>query len=274
MMKQIYISADIEGIWGNSDSAYTMKDGYAYEQYRMNMINEVNIAIQNLYKYGAQRIVLNDGHGGMDNLIASKMDERVEMIISHGAYKDYGMMEGISSEFDGVCFLGYHCRSNTPGVMAHTIWGSQVRCIHLNGEEVGESGLNAHLAWYYGVPVLLVSGDSLLKEQLDTELKREIHFVETKKTINSLCALNCSKLQLQQRYDQAIKSAFNDQYEIYPEDYYTIDITFHKERNASFVARVPLTRQIDACTVRIEGDDYDTLYRRMRFLIKISNAFE
>ena len=139
-MKQIYLSADIEGIWGNSDSAYTMKDGYAYEQYRANMIYEVNLAIQHLFDCGAQRVVLNDGHGGMDNLIPAQMDDRVEMIVSHGAYKEYGMMEGISSDFDGVCFLGYHCRSNTPGVMAHTIWGSQVRSISLNGEEIGESG--------------------------------------------------------------------------------------------------------------------------------------
>lgn len=273
-MKQIYLSADIEGIWGNSDSAYTMKDGYAYEQYRANMIYEVNLAIQHLFDCGAQRVVLNDGHGGMDNLIPAQMDDRVEMIVSHGAYKEYGMMEGISSDFDGVCFLGYHCRSNTPGVMAHTIWGSQVRSISLNGEEIGESGLNAHLAWYYGLPVIMVSGDSLLKEQLISELKGQVHFVETKKTINSLCALNCSKQQLQQRYAETIKAAMSDHYEIYPEDHYALDITFHKERNASFVARVPLTNQIDRCTVRIEGDNYDELYRRMRFLIKISNAFE
>ena len=30
-MKKIYISADIEGIWGNSNPANTAKNGYLYE---------------------------------------------------------------------------------------------------------------------------------------------------------------------------------------------------------------------------------------------------
>ena len=178
-MERIYISVDIEGIWGNADSAHTMKEGAAYEQYREHMIWEVNTAIDAWFANGAKQVVVNDGHGGMDNLIASRMDERAELIIAHGAYKEYGMMEGICSDFDGACFLGYHCRSNTPGVMAHTIWGSQVRCIHINGEEMGESGINAHLAWYYGVPLLMVSGDSLLKEQLQEELEQAQQEVKT-----------------------------------------------------------------------------------------------
>ena len=41
-MKRYYLSADIEGIWGNSDSAYTVRSGAEYEQYRQNMIMEVN----------------------------------------------------------------------------------------------------------------------------------------------------------------------------------------------------------------------------------------
>ena len=30
------------------------------------------------------------------------------------------MMEGFDDSYDGVCFIGYHCRSNTAGIMAHT----------------------------------------------------------------------------------------------------------------------------------------------------------
>lgn len=272
-MKKIYISADIEGIWGNANGAYTMQGTAEYEQYRQNMITEVNLAIRLLFEQGVEQIVVNDGHGNMDNLLPSQIDPRASLLTAHGAYKEYGMMEGIRSDFDGVCFIGYHCRSNTHGVMAHTIWGAQVRGIRLNGEEIGESGLNAHLAWHYGVPVVLVSGDSLLAQQLETELKGPFQYVETKKTINSSTALNCSFEELQKRYALACEDMAQGRYAIFPEDHYILDITFHKERNADFVARVPLTKRIDACTVRIEGDDYDELYRRMRFLIKICNAF-
>ena len=32
-------------------------------------------------------------------------------------------MEGLDDSFDGAMFIGYHSRCNSPGVMAHTIWG-------------------------------------------------------------------------------------------------------------------------------------------------------
>ena len=107
-MKRYYLSADIEGIWGNSDSAYTVRSGAEYEQYRQNMIMEVNLAVSALFANGADEVVVNDGHGGMDNLCAAQLDERAMMISAHGAYKEYGMMEGISSDFEGVCLIGYH----------------------------------------------------------------------------------------------------------------------------------------------------------------------
>lgn len=163
-MKKLYISADIEGIWGNGAFAHTAKNGSEYEEYRTHMIAEVNLLIDKLFTAGAEEIVVNDGHGTMDNLSASRLDPRACLVVSNGAYKEYGMMEGLDGSFDGVCFIGYHCRSNTHGVMAHTIWGSLVRSISVNGEELGESGINARLAWEYGVPVVLVSGDDLLKE--------------------------------------------------------------------------------------------------------------
>ena len=68
-MNKIYISADIEGIWGNVNSAYTMPGVPEYEQYRRRMIDEVNIVAQTLFKYGIQEILVNDGHGNMDNLL-------------------------------------------------------------------------------------------------------------------------------------------------------------------------------------------------------------
>ena len=107
-MKNIYISADIEGIWGNVNGAYTMPGVPEYEQYRRRMIDEVNIAAKALFKHGAQTILVNDGHGNMDNLLPEEMDPRVRLVCSHGAFKAYGMMEGISADMDGVCLIGYH----------------------------------------------------------------------------------------------------------------------------------------------------------------------
>lgn len=272
-MKKIYLSADIEGIWGNSNPAYTMRGGAEYEEYRTNMLREVNLAADILFKNGAKEIIVNDAHGNMDNLLPSRLDPRLSFITSNGAYKEYGMMEGLDDSYDGVCFIGYHCRSNTPGVMAHTNWGTMIRHIKVDGMELGESGINARLAWEYGVPVILVSGDHLLKEQLKEELNTSFAFVETKKAISSQCALCCSWNTLVQRYEQAIADALQLPSIKKQVAAHTMDITFHHERNAAFVSRMESVERIDLCTIRIRKDSYDALYRTMRFIIKICNAY-
>ena len=195
-MKKIYISADIEGIWGNANPANTVKKGIDYSEYANNMVREVNLLVDELFQYGVEEVLVNDSHGNMDNIWASQLDPRAGIVVSNGAYKEYGMMEGLDSSFDGVCFIGYHCRSNTSGIMSHTISGGMVEKITLDGQELGESGLNAKLAEEYGVPILLVSGDHLLKEQLKGELNNTYAYVETKRAVSSQCAICCSWIEL------------------------------------------------------------------------------
>lgn len=266
-----YISVDIEGIWGNGDPKYTASNAKEYGQFRKNMIDETNLLIDLLFKEGCDEIVVNDGHGGMDNLISYELDPRASFISANGAYKAYGMMEGIDDSFDFCCFVGYHCPANTiDGNMAHTIWGTMIHSIKVNGKEASEAYLNALLAWHYKVPVALVAGDHLLKGILDRDFK-DYRYVETKKSINNQTVLNCSKNELIKRYEEATKGITSS---YVPEfNHYVMDIEFNYERNASFVSRIPTVERIDSNTVRIESDNYDELYQLMRFVIKVCNAF-
>ena len=273
-MNKIYISADIEGIWGNTNPSETRMGAPLYEEYRTNMIDEVNLVISYLFEQGVKEVVVNDGHGNMDNLLPSRLDPRASFISSNGAYKEYGMMEGLDASFDGVCLIGYHARSNTLGVIAHTIWGSIISKISVNGQVLGETGINAHLAHSYGVPVILVAGDQCLKKQASVELMENFEFVQTKEAINYECALCCSKNTLCARYEEAIGSALNKEYKVSKEASYFVDIEFHYIRHADFVSRMPGVERINEVTIRISGEDYIALYRLMRFIIKVSNAFE
>lgn len=61
--------------------------------------------------------------------------------------------------------LGYHAKVGTVrGILAHTYVGGLISEIRLNGIPVGEAELNAAIAGYYGVPVVLVSGDNTLAD--------------------------------------------------------------------------------------------------------------
>lgn len=268
-MKKIYISADIEGIWGNSNPSYTAKNGYLYNEYCLNMINEVNLVIDLLFQNGVEEVVVNDGHGNMDNLLPSKLDARAGFVSGNGAYKEFGMMEGLDDTFDGAFFIGYHSRSNSPGVMAHTIWGTMVSKIEVNGIELGESGINKLLADAYNVPVLLASGDSAYGKQVIEELG--CVFVETKKTISNQSVLCCSWNTLKNRYETGIQEALKGRDLVKPKKHPIMDITFHHSRNADFVSRMDGVEKINSCTVRIQKENYKDLYAYMRFVIKICN---
>jgi len=76
------------------------------------------------------------------------------------------MLTGIDGDVDAVCFVGYHGKAGTTrSVLAHTISGGTIARVRCNGRELGETGLNAALAAYYGaVPVLATGDDTLARE--------------------------------------------------------------------------------------------------------------
>lgn len=273
-MKKIYVSADIEGIWGNSNPVYTMRGGAEYEEYRKNMIHEVNLVIDLLFKNGADEVVVNDSHGNMDNLLPSEMDPRASFIISNGAYKEYGMMEGLDETFSGVCLIGYHGKANSEGVMSHTNWGAMIHDIRIDGVSMGESGINACLAREFGVPVILIAGDSALKKQVKSEFLEDAYFVQTKQAINNQCALCCSKNELVGRYDSMIQKAMHSVFENVHNDLQpNMEITFHHKRNADFVSRMSDVTYVGDCKVSIEKPTFKELYQTMRFVIMNCNNF-
>ncbi|MBW2369997.1 MAG: M55 family metallopeptidase, partial [Deltaproteobacteria bacterium] len=62
-------------------------------------------------------------------------------------------------DVDAAFFIGYHARYGTPnGILAHT-WTLSVVNAWLNGQPVGEIGVNASVIGHFGAPVLMISSD-------------------------------------------------------------------------------------------------------------------
>lgn len=155
--KKVFISADMEGISGVIGPDQLAAGGAEYDRSRLLMAGDVNAAIRGARAGGATRIVVNDSHGSMRNLRIEDLEDGVQLI-SH-SFKRYGMMEGLDDSFDAAIFIGYHTRAGSPeGIFAHTGSGI-VRDVRVNGKSLGEGGLNTLVASWYGVPVVLVTGD-------------------------------------------------------------------------------------------------------------------
>jgi D-amino peptidase len=162
--KKVYISVDMEGIAGVNGDDQTSPGGAEYGRARKLMAEDANAAIRGAFEGGATDVLVNDSHGGQRNLLPEDLDPRARLI-SH-TFKRYGMMEGLDETFDAIIYVGYHAKADAPrGLFAHTGSGV-VRDLQVNGTSVGEGGLNAVLAAWFGVPVVAVSGDDVAVEEV------------------------------------------------------------------------------------------------------------
>lgn len=183
--RKVYISVDMEGISGVNGDNQTGPAGAEFGRARKLMVEDANAAIRGAFAGGATEVLVNDSHGFQRNLLPEDLDPRARLI-SH-SFKRHGMMEGLDSTFDAVVFVGYHAKAESPrGLFAHT--GSGIlRDVQVNGVSVGEGGMNAILAAWYGVPVVVVTGDDVAVEQ-QKAITPGVRGVVVKRAINSRAA--------------------------------------------------------------------------------------
>ena len=171
--KKVYISVDIEGISGVVGDDQTSAGGAEYNRSRKLMAEDANAAIRGAFEGGAAEVVVNDSHGSQRNLLPEDLDPRARLI-SH-SFKRHGMVEGLDESFDAVIFVGYHAKADTGS--------GAVKDVQVNGKSAGEGGLNTLMAQWFGVPVVMISGDDVAVEQ-QKEWTPGIRGVVVKRAIN------------------------------------------------------------------------------------------
>jgi D-amino peptidase len=202
--RKVYISVDMEGISGISGDDQLGPGGAEYGRSRKLMAEDLNAAIVGAVEAGATDILVNDSHGGQRNLLPEDVQVPARLI-SH-SFKRHGMMEGLDETFDAVIFIGYHAKADSPrGLFAHTGSGV-VRDLQINGRSVGEGGMNAALAAWYGVPVVLVTGDDVAVAEVQ-ESAPAARGVVVKRAINTRAVELRPVLHARQDIQKAARAA-------------------------------------------------------------------
>jgi D-amino peptidase len=179
--RKVYISVDMEGISGVVGDDQTSAGQPEYGRSRKLMAEDANAAIRGAFAGGATHVVVNDSHGSQRNLLPEDLDPRARLI-SH-SFKRHGMVEGLDDTFDAVIFVGYHAKADSPrGLFAHTGSGV-VKDVQVNGRSAGEGGLNTLVAQWYGVPVVMITGDDVAIAQ-QQEWTPNVRGVVVKRAIN------------------------------------------------------------------------------------------
>lgn len=270
---KIFVSVDMEGIWGVVHGNQCSAESPEYQTARKWMVEDVNAVIQGLFEAGATEVVVNDSHGSMRNILAGELDRRASLI--SGSPKPLSMMEGIDGSFQGCVFVGYHARAGSaPAILDHTISGAAIYSIKINGQEMPELGINAAIAGYFRVPVIMLTGDTETCRQAQELLGKELVVVPVKEAVGRLAARNYSREKvlsdLREGAKKALSSADARLFELNPP--FRFELEFHNSNQTELGLLIPGVKRISPRALTFETPDYLEGFKLMRALIALASV--
>ncbi|MCA9720032.1 MAG: M55 family metallopeptidase [Myxococcales bacterium] len=265
---RVFISADIEGVCGIScwEEARPREPDYA--PFRRQMQLETAAACEAALAAGATHVVVKDAHGPARNLRGAELPAPTQLISGWSGHP-FCMVQNLDESFDAALFIGYHGRAGVGGnPLAHTLSSRIVREIRLNGEPASEYRIHAWAAALVGVPVVFVSGDQTLCDEVARHSPGARRFVTkwgegpSQQSVHPQVAIDgirdgaraalagdraAARLELPQRF--------------------TLDVVYKEHARAYARSFYPGCVQLDPHTIRLETDDYFEVLRALRFVV-------
>ncbi|KPV61582.1 MAG: D-aminopeptidase [Candidatus Bathyarchaeota archaeon BA1] len=270
---KIFVSADLEGVAGVVHGEHTLREGKEHDRARKLMTYEVNAAIEGALEAGATSILVNDSHGTMRNIIPEELHEAAELIT--GSPKPLSMMQGIDATFNAALFIGYHARRGSYiGVLEHTYHGGVVSDVFMNGQPMGETGLNAALAGCFNVPVALVSGDRAVTEEARS-LLGNVETVTVKEGVGRFAARCVSPVKARVLIKEGTTKALQRLNEFKPfkiSPPIKLDIVFIHIGMAEMAELVPGAKRVDGRTISFVSNDYLEVFKALRAMITLAGT--
>lgn len=156
---KIYVNTDLEGISGVFNFTQTREKGspenlLACEYF----MEDLSAVIQGLRDGGATEVVVLDGHG--NQAVVPHLMVQGATYITGRPRPGAGNLTLLDSSFAAMVMIGFHAMNGTPdGVLCHTQSSKTENKYWYNDIESGELVQNAVIAGYYGVPLVMITGD-------------------------------------------------------------------------------------------------------------------
>jgi D-amino peptidase len=178
---KIYVNTDLEGISGVFKFAQTrQKDTPLNIQACEYFMGDLAAVIKGLRDAGATEIIVLDGHGSQ--AVIPHLMEPGAKYITGRPRPGVGNLTEFDSSFAGMVMVGFHAMMGTPdGVLNHTQSSLSENRYWYNGVESGELAQNAAIAGYYGVPLIMVTGDEATCREAKIFFGNNIITVATKR---------------------------------------------------------------------------------------------
>lgn len=147
------IMTDIEGVTGVTTYAQAENSQLGRDM----LMNDLLAVIEGIRAEEHHDIVVYDMHTDGRNVDMTQLPEDVQVVM--GKPINGQLYRGVGGDFDGLFMVGLHAMSREPGAMLAHSYLREYDSIHINGELVGEIGVERALAGEQGIPLVFVSGD-------------------------------------------------------------------------------------------------------------------
>jgi D-amino peptidase len=152
----------------------------------------------------------------------------------------------------------YHTGTANPdGVGAHTFSSARLADVRLNGASVPEAGVNAEIAGHFGVPVIMVSGDDAVVEQVRS-LIGDVEGAVVKWNYSFHSAKTMTPAAWYRLIEGTVERALGrlDEFEPYTvEAPVTLDVRFKSYRPSQILASLPIVERTGSHSIRYIGAD-------------------
>lgn len=157
--KKIFIITDMEGVSGilDSDMQCQPYKSPRWDESHKLQTGEVNAAVDGLLAGGATDVVVWDGHDSSQSLSVLDIHPRARLL----AGEPISPTLELDPSFSAVIFIGQHAMAGARNaILSHSYSSLGIQNIWVNGKPTGEIGARVMLAGYFGIPVIMLSGDT------------------------------------------------------------------------------------------------------------------
>ena len=265
---KIYISADMEGITGVTHWDEVDHNKSSYGQFQKQMSLEVDAACEGALEAGAKEIWVKDAHYSGRNILAEILPKGVKLIRGWSGHP-YSMVQELDDSFDALMMVGYHSRAGQGGnPLAHTLSSSKLDSITINDRQTSEFFLHGNIAAKHGVPLVFLSGDVGLCEEV-------LEVSPGTTTVATMVGVGDSTISIQpqeslEAIKTKVKSALSGELSNCLWDHpksFVVHIRFNKQQLAYRASHYPGAELFDPKTIAFTTKEYDEVMQLILFVV-------
>lgn len=265
---KLFISVDIEGVTGSTSWSETEKSNGDYGFFAQQMTDEVNAVCKGALRMGFREILVKDAHETGRNIVFNELPKEVKIVRAWSGHP-FSMVQGLDESFDAAIFVGYHSPSGSnKNPLAHTMTASGINYLKINGEYASEFLLHGYAASLMGVPVVMVTGDKGLCDDIKG-INEDITTVAVKEGIGNSTISIHPELAVEIIKDEAEKALKGDVKSCIlelPKDF-EVEISYKEHASAYKSSFYPGAEQLSAHVIRYKSDNYFDVLRMINFLV-------